>query len=171
MKTIEEFYKKEKDKLVRFVQKWVGNFQDSEDIVQDIIFKILENPDFDSPIENISAYIYKALRNKIVDKFRKKSAEYSLDSIPQEELNLDFAQNSIIEELERRQLNDKLNDLLLNLEPEQRKIIVATELQGRNFSELSTEWNIPIGTLLARKHRGLKKLRKKLEEENVYYEK
>ncbi|MCB1193653.1 MAG: RNA polymerase sigma factor [Leptospiraceae bacterium] len=166
MQTIEEFYKKERTKLVHFVQKWVGDFQDSEDIVQDIIFKILDNPDFDSPIENISAYIYKALRNKITDSFRKRKPELSLDNFTQDKTDKSLLSDNIMQELERRQLSKKLEILLNSLETDQKEVIVATELEGRSFSDLSGEWKIPIGTLLARKHRGLKKLRKQLEEEN-----
>jgi len=39
---------------------------------------------------------------------------------------------------------------------------VATEFDGRSFRELSEEWQVPIGTLLARKSRALQKIRNKL---------
>jgi DNA-directed RNA polymerase specialized sigma24 family protein len=39
---------------------------------------------------------------------------------------------------------------------------VATELEGASYRELAEEWDEPIGTLLARKHRALRTLRKTL---------
>jgi DNA-directed RNA polymerase specialized sigma24 family protein len=44
----------------------------------------------------------------------------------------------------------------------ERAVILATELDGRPFKELAAEWQVPIGTLLARKSRGLEKIRKQL---------
>ena len=45
----------------------------------------------------------------------------------------------------------------------QKAIVIETEFEGRSFRELADEWNIPIGTLLARKSRALQKIRKELE--------
>jgi len=37
--------------------------------------------------------------------------------------------------------------------------VIATEFDGRSFRELSEAWEIPIGTLLARKSRALRKVK------------
>ena len=50
---------------------------------------------------------------------------------------------------------DSLND-------QARAIIIETEFNGRSFRELADQWKIPIGTLLARKSRALKKIRELL---------
>jgi RNA polymerase sigma factor (sigma-70 family) len=53
-------------------------------------------------------------------------------------------------------------DAIEDLPEAQREVLVATELEGRSFKELADEWNIPIGTLLARKHRAIRALRETL---------
>ena len=55
------------------------------------------------------------------------------------------------------------------LKPDERDIIVETEFNGRSFNDLSIEWNTPVGTLLARKHRALGKLQKELQNEKKKY--
>jgi RNA polymerase sigma factor (sigma-70 family) len=50
----------------------------------------------------------------------------------------------------------------------QREVLVATELEGRSFRELAEEWEVPIGTLLARKHRAIRALRETLAEEVLH---
>jgi DNA-directed RNA polymerase specialized sigma24 family protein len=40
--------------------------------------------------------------------------------------------------------------------------VLATELEGRSFKDLAEEWQTPIGTLLARKHRAVQALRESL---------
>jgi DNA-directed RNA polymerase specialized sigma24 family protein len=42
--------------------------------------------------------------------------------------------------------------------------LIATELKGKSFRDLSEEWGEPIGTLLSRKSRAVKTLKKLLED-------
>jgi DNA-directed RNA polymerase specialized sigma24 family protein len=37
-------------------------------------------------------------------------------------------------------------------------------MEGRSFRQLSEEWGVPVGTLLARKSRALKKIKKMLDD-------
>jgi len=37
---------------------------------------------------------------------------------------------------------------------------MATEFENRTYEELSEEWDVPLGTLLSRRHRALSKLNK-----------
>ena len=55
-------------------------------------------------------------------------------------------------------------ELMEELSPDQQEIIIKTEIEGFTFEELSQEWDIPIGTLLSRKHRGMAKLQKLMTE-------
>ncbi len=56
-------------------------------------------------------------------------------------------------------------DTIEELRPDQQDIIIATELEGYTFEELSNEMEVPIGTLLSRKHRAIAKLQKLMNEE------
>lgn len=53
------------------------------------------------------------------------------------------------------------------LDPKQRAVFLATELDGKSFKELSALWDEPIGTLLSRKSRAVKALKKMLNDEIV----
>lgn len=53
--------------------------QDAEDIVQDVVFNMVDRADITSPIENLIAYAYQALRNRIIDSFRTRKKKVSLD--------------------------------------------------------------------------------------------
>ncbi len=54
-------------------------------------------------------------------------------------------------------------DLIRELPSAQMEVIVETEFNEKTFMELSMLWNVPVGTLLARKHRGIRAIREKLE--------
>ena len=62
----------------------------------------------------------------------------------------------------------KLHWGLNQLSPNQQMVFIATELDGYSFDELSQELNIPVGTLLSWKHRGVQKLKKLIRPEEFY---
>ena len=64
---------------------------------------------------------------------------------------------------------EKMMEAMDKLKSQERDIIIETEFNGRSFNELSIEWNTPVGTLLARKHRALSKLQKILQNEKKKY--
>ncbi len=60
--------------------------------------------------------------------------------------------------LARQDLRERLYAAISQLPPKQRAVWIATEIAGHTFAELSEQWDEPLGTLLARKHRATKTL-------------
>lgn len=158
MNRIAEFFRSEYKKLVRFVRRLIDDAadRDAEDIVQDVMVSIFDKADISIPIENISAYIYQSLRNRIIDLLRKKKEVISLSEVIKD-VYYDTAR-----EVEKKELHEHVIEAIDSLNEEQKTVIIATEFEGRSFRELSEEWQIPTGTLLARKSRALQKIRYKL---------
>jgi RNA polymerase sigma factor (sigma-70 family) len=124
--------------------------------VQDVIEHMFEKADVSEPIADLSAYLYRSLRNRIIDLYRKPKRETELaDEVA--DLRTDFE-----EALDREEASEAMFEAIEDLPEAQREVLVATELEGRSFKELAEEWNIPIGTLLARKHRAIRALRETL---------
>lgn len=163
--SVNRFFKTEYYKLLNFVRKNIEEqFFDAspEDIVQDVALNILNKLDVDSQIENFAGYIYRSLKNKIIDTNRKEKSNISLElydnslikSIPDET----YADNDNAEDAEISY--EMLYEGISMLKPDEQAIIMLTEFEGRTFAELSERWDIPMGTLLSRKHRALSKLSK-----------
>ena len=141
------FFAKEYNKLTAFVQNnYTGNaILDAEDIVQDVALNLFTKVDFNKPIENMAAYIYRALKNKIIDIQRKKKLQvFSLNR--EEETNEDpFVKQTAdpgddtpnISNDEAMQL--KMMYALEQLAPEQKEIIIVTEFEGYTFNEISNK--------------------------------
>ena len=49
--------------------------RDGEDVVQDVMLRLLEAPDPSRPIEDLAAYVYRALRNRVIDVIRGRRPE------------------------------------------------------------------------------------------------
>jgi len=131
--------------------------REAEDIVQDVIVHLFDRVDLSSPIENLAAYIYSALRNKIVDTFRKRRERVTLSD------TMEDTKSDVNAEVENRELIDQAFRIMDDLAEEEKAVILATEFEGWNYQELSKEWNIPEGTLMARKKRALDKIRKRMK--------
>ena len=71
----------ERERWISYVRRLIDDAaeRDGEDIVQDVIVNLFDKADITSPIENLTAYVYRALRNRIIDYLRKKRESVSLD--------------------------------------------------------------------------------------------
>lgn len=165
------FFTRDGEKLIRFAKSRARRISemDAEDIVADVMLSLVSRLETNGPVENIAAYAYRAVRNKIADYERKRAKEMSLDGMTDEDgelplLSLLVAENEVPFAAEdRAERMHRLTDAIGKLEPRQRAILIATELGGKSFRDLAEEWGEPIGTLLSRKSRAVKTLRKLLE--------
>ncbi|HTP59599.1 MAG TPA: RNA polymerase sigma factor [Spirochaetia bacterium] len=145
-------------RLVGYVRAWISDTaeRDAEDVVQDVIERLFERADVTEPVADLTAYLYRSLRNKVIDLYRKPKRAVEL---PEDLSDIRFEASA---EMDREEARETLFEAIDELPPAQREVLVATELEGRSFKELAEEWETPIGTLLARKHRAIRALKETL---------
>jgi RNA polymerase sigma factor (sigma-70 family) len=155
---LSRFLADEWHRLVLSVRSWLADTaeRDAEDVVQDVAVRLLESTGLGEPIRDLSAYVYRALRNRVVDLYRRRRPAERQLPLPEE---LPDARGWAPE---WPQLREDLFAAIDRLPEAQRAVFLATELEGSSFRELSEKWGVPIGTLLARKHRAVKALRTSL---------
>ncbi len=172
-KSLDRFFRDEYHKLVNFVRKNLDDrFFDTspEDIVQDVALGLIGKLDLDAQIGNLTGYIYRSVRNKIIDLRQKKQRSVSIENFTDRQ-NENYLLNSIQDEtVTENDYSDIEPEMLLlaiaQLRPDEQAVIIATEYEGQTYEELSEEWEVPVGTLLSRKHRALSKLHTILLTEN-----
>jgi RNA polymerase sigma factor (sigma-70 family) len=169
-KRLTVFFRSEYERLLRFVRQRVDGVaaQDAEDIIHDVALHLFERPDFIGPVEHLSAYVYRALKNRIVDYFRRKRPMSALDENGDAYDDLRAAgmwsalPDSGIRQVE---VSHDLARLMAGLNDEEKKLIIDTEVMGKTFSHLSTQCNVPVNTLLSRKSRAMAKIRRDMDPE------
>lgn len=74
-KTLSRFFTREYQNLLSYAKRyWRGDGEtDPEDVLQDVVLNLFSKVDLDSPIENLLAYTYRSLKNKMIDRQRKKT--------------------------------------------------------------------------------------------------
>ncbi len=167
--TIKRFLKYEYSKLVNYTRKQLREvflFADPEDIVHDVALNIYSKVDLNTPIENLAGYFYRSIKNKITD--YQRSLKFTPKSLDENQQTFPENNEDEVNEKEIRELHETLKDNLMlaidKLKPEQRLVLLKTEFEGISFNRLSEKWGIPMGTLLARKHRAIANLRKIMNE-------
>ncbi|MDR0541562.1 MAG: sigma-70 family RNA polymerase sigma factor [Dysgonamonadaceae bacterium] len=162
--------------LKSFIRKRVGNREDAEDILQDVFYQLIKtvNTAID-PIEQVAAWLYRVARNTIINHGVKKREEempvYQSDESDKAVLK-DFSEvlfddkSSPSPETEylRSLVWEELETALAELPPEQRKIYEWTELDGIPVKEIAQANDIPVNTLLSRKHYAVLHLRKRMRQ-------
>jgi RNA polymerase sigma factor (sigma-70 family) len=159
---------REESRLRRFIESRVSDASDAEDLLQEVFFELVEAVRLLHPIDQAGAWLFRVARNRIIDRFRKRTPERQRDvSIDDER----FALEELLPSPEagpeaayaRSVLLDELDAALDELPEEQREVFVAHELEGRSFKEMAAETGVSVNTLLSRKRYAVRHLRGRLQ--------
>ncbi|MEO6910527.1 MAG: RNA polymerase sigma factor [Edaphobacter sp.] len=168
-----EAMERDEPRLRSFIRKRVSDSGDAEDILQDVFYELIEAYRLMKPIEQVTAWLFRVARNRMIDRFRRKSPE-SLNQ-PSSGRPLAEEDGGTLEDLlpspdegpeaayARNLLLDALDEALEELPPAQREVFVAHELLGHSFKELSAETGLSVNTLLSRKRYAVLHLRRTLQ--------
>jgi RNA polymerase sigma factor (sigma-70 family) len=175
-KGLKSFISLEYRSLVSYVRRYFNEKYynvSAEDIVQDVAVNLFSKLDIDGQMENIAGYVYRSIRNRITDLQRKTKKEVSFNKFVDDEGEEHYSENipneeRKFEEIDDSKFYDSIHNALDQLSPNQQMVFVATEIDGYTFEELSDELDIPIGTLLSWKHRGVKKLKEIIRPDDFY---
>lgn len=165
-KKLKAFFDKEYNVLKSYVGSKIKQSvnQDAEDIIQDVALKLFSGASGYSPINNVAGFVYRSLRNKIIDRMRKnKYSELNkdIDEVKLSELTEVLYETS--GEVYSDSMKEEIQLRMMNLKPIYKEIILAIDFEGYTYNELSEELWVPIGTLMSRRHRALGILLKKIE--------
>jgi len=159
-------------RLGSFIRRRVRDAAEADDILQDVFHELVQAYHLPAPIEQVSAWLFRVARNRIIDRFRKKreqsigefedademDGEYRLDLVlpaPEAGPEAQYARAVMLQELQQA-----LDELPEN----QREVFIAHELDGISFKEMAAQSGVAVNTLLARKRYAVLYLRSRLQE-------
>lgn len=147
--------------LRAFIRRRIPQREDVDDILQDVTLQLIN---VEQPVENVSAWLFRAARNEMIDRGRKKREWLFSDDEDDDELNdVLFGDVQTPEEARLKEMFwEELESALAALPPAQREVFEKTELENYSFKALSAETGLPVQTLLSRKHKAVRYLRERL---------
>ncbi len=157
-------------RLLEFIRRRVSNDADAEDILQDVFAQMVAGEDEGEPIGNLTAWLFTAARNRIIDWYRRRKhapLPQDPDDLSEpgavEDLLFDHSQSPEVS-LMRSLLWDELMGALEELPEEQRDVFVMNEIEGFKFREIAEMTGVPLNTLLSRKRYAVLGLRRRLRD-------
>jgi len=166
---ISEVVAREQSRLRNFIRRRVPDPWDAEDLLQDVLYRLVEANRMLMPIDHVTGWLFQVARNRIADFFRKKMPERFADIAVD-----DDAEALRLEDLlpspdagpdavyARKLLIDELEVAVGELPEEQRAVFVAHELEGKSFKEIAAATGVSLNTLLSRKRYAVLRLRRRL---------
>ena len=119
---------------------------------------------------NVRSWLLRIAANESKDELRRRRRKDSAGSLNQmfdnEEVPIEVPDNSESTEafIERQELGEGLQNLLLLLPFDQRQAIVLADIQGYRYEEIATITSSSLGTVKSRIHRARERMRKLIAE-------
>ena len=163
-KKLTDFFGREYESLKRYVNTRVSDTanRDAEDIIQDVALKLFSGADRYAPINNVAGFVYRSIKNKIIDVMRTSKKTDSVD-IGKDLLELTEVLHQSSDGYTSDEMIVVLKKCIEQLKPAYKDIIIAVDFEGYSYREISAETGISIGTLMSRRHRAIGILYKEIE--------
>jgi len=155
---LETVYRDERSRVLAWLATRVDR-EEAEDILQDVMTRAFANLDALEPVRDLVSWVWRGVRNGVIDAWRKRSRRRTTAS-PVDELDqlVDWAFPEVEDEYERQEMLEDLYLAIGSLPGDQREVIVAQSLRGESFASLSDRTGVSVETLSARKRRALVRL-------------
>jgi RNA polymerase sigma factor (sigma-70 family) len=165
VQTVKDYGKR----LFRFIRGKVRSDQDAEDILQEVWYQLSHSVNVNE-IEQMSSWLFRVARNKIIDKYRRKTP-LPLDVPEYDEGEGAFLLKELLladptdpeTEYFREVFWQALFAALEELPENQRQVFVWNELEEMTLQEIADKTGQNLKTIISRKGYAVKHLRKRLE--------
>ena len=158
-------------RLKAFIRGRTSVRDDADDILQEVTYQLMK---VEQPVENVAAWLFRAARNEMTDRARKKREVPLSGLFADGDEESDFVEDEVAETLfgiaqtpEEEYLKgllwEELGRALAELPEAQREVFEKTELQGYTCKALAQELGVSVQTLLSRKHKAVLYLRARMQ--------
>jgi len=150
------------DYLYRLSYRFVGNREDAEDLVQDLLAKIYNRMSEMESIEKLRPWLARVLYRLFVDQFRQDQRRPLTDNQDVDFEEFQHPDSGPEQDFEQTIVRERLQQAYQLLNADQRALLALHDIEGYTLIELETMLETPLGTLKSRLHRARRQLREKL---------
>ena len=168
-KAFEELYKIYEPSIRRIFYKNVHNKSNIDDLVMLTIVKIYRHIErYDGRVK-FNTWVTSIAYNTLLDYYRKKRRQYKIMENVSES-KLDYIENVSSEDADPEENTiisqnvDRVKEIMKQLKPYQRKILLLRFFKDHSYEQIAKELNIPLGTVKAQIYRSKEILFKKIKE-------
>jgi len=128
----------------------------SEDLVQEVFFRILRFRETFREGSSFTTWMYRIARNARVDALRKRKPEEAIDEGPGSPVD---PRRTPVESLESAQQEQLLRRALASLPEDRREVLILSRYQNLKYDQIADLLECDTGAVKVRVHRAIRELR------------
>jgi len=155
-------------KIKRYARKFLSDFEDINDVIQDVFIKTYKNIQSFDTKRKFSSWLYRIAHNELVNALKKRKKK----ALPLFELGVFLPQSlrdtdSLNQEIDRKDMQKIIDKCLNGLDFKYREPIILYYFESLSYKEIADIMQIPISTVGVRIKRA-KEIIKSIYKESGY---
>lgn len=155
-----EFFTKNQDGLLRHAFFRLGNKEEAEDMVQEVMIKFYLEKERKQHIEQPVSYVFRMVYNACIDQMRK-NIKTNFESLEKNDSQTRDDSNRETEIIAEEEFH-RINQLLMTIPSEQAEVLRLRAIDELSFVEIAKLLKLPVTTIKSRFIYGITKLKTKL---------
>tara|TARA_Y100001968_G_scaffold325826_1_gene367759 strand:- start:22 stop:603 length:582 start_codon:yes stop_codon:yes gene_type:complete len=162
-----ELVNRYRDKILNFIFNYLGDFEISEDIVQDTMIKLYQKKHYYKEIAKFSTWLYTIAKNLANTELRKKKQRKTtiLSHISKDDKPYDIPSDypGTHQEIESEITTKIIREAIDQLTDKFKTVILLRDIQELSYEDISSIVGVPIGTIKSRINRARLQLQLELK--------
>lgn len=131
-------------KLCNYTAKLIPDKNVSEEIVMDVMFAVWQKRDLLNTNLSLSAYLYKSVKNRLIDHLRKQNLRtVSLDQTPVEPPSSFITDSRLL----HKEMESLYKNSLNRLPPQKKRIFTMSREEGSSYKEIADRLQLSKNTV------------------------
>ncbi|PLX28938.1 hypothetical protein C0581_00490 [Candidatus Parcubacteria bacterium] len=149
--------------LLAYIKRISGlGYEDAEDVLQEVFVKIYYNLNGFNTKLKFSSWVYRITHNATMSELRKRKVR-PINYVETEDLVKIADELDISKEIEHKDLQNEINNILGKLDKKYREVLVLKFLEEKDYNEISDILKKPVGTVGTLINRAKKQFKKQYE--------
>lgn len=157
-----------KNPLINFVYRFLGDYDNCVDVVQDTFIKVYRYKDSYSSLAKFSTWIYTIAGNLARTEYKRKRRKnfFSISSYGEEQKTFDIPDEAYRPDIQTdmKIKSEIIQKALLKVRDTYREAVILRDIQELSYEEIAEIMQIEIGTVKSRINRGRTELQKYLKD-------
>jgi len=156
---VEECLRRYGDVVWSLARRFSASAQDAEDAVQEIFLNLWRSAGrFDASQGSEITFIVTIARRRLIDRLRARERQPRVDAL--DEIQPPSHDTSVPDRLETVDEAQQVKEVIDQLRPEQRDVLLRTLVGGQTQQEVADATGMPLGTVKSHARRGLHQVRR-----------